>query len=59
MVAEIDDQAAEPEKLGERATRTETTTRWFNADGQLTGELRQTQVTYVKDDLPFPAEGYL
>lgn len=46
------------ETLGSRSSRTETTTRWFDADGKLTGETHTTQVTYLADDKPDPG-GYL
>lgn len=52
------EQASPAEPVGARSTRTETTTRWFNVDGQLTAETQTTQVTYVADDKPDPG-GYL
>jgi hypothetical protein len=53
-----DRDQADVEVLGSRATRTETTTRWFNADGKITGETVTTQVSYLADEKPDPG-GYL
>jgi len=49
----------QPEPVGSRSTRTETTTRQFDADGKLTSETTVTQLVYVADDKPFPEGAYL
>lgn len=54
-----DTPGAAPEKVGERTTRAETTTRRFDADGKLASETTWVEVTYVADDKPFPEGGYL